>query len=173
MSEKSKILIGVDNGVSGALAALSPHGQLMALLPMPTAKARRRSEIDVCAIWCWLDEVTAGTPRDIVIIIEEPGGSKSASAAASMEGSFQSIRALCELLKIRWHRITPQKWQRVMLPGAQAGETKARALTAARALWPDQDWLASPRCRVPHDGLVDAALIAEFGRRELEKSVAT
>jgi hypothetical protein len=55
-------------------------------------------------------------------------------------------------------------WQKVMLPGCAKGDTKPAALARARQLWPAESWLASPRCSKPHDGMIDAALIAEYGR---------
>lgn len=39
-------------------------------------------------------------------------------------------------------------------------DTKATSLAAANALFPGVSWLASSRCKSPHDGIVDAALIA-------------
>jgi hypothetical protein len=58
----------------------------------------------------------------------------------------------------------PQAWQRVMLPNCAKGDTKPAALAKAKQLWPAETWLATNRSTKPHDGLVDAALIAEFGR---------
>lgn len=40
---------------------------------------------------------------------------------------------------------------------------KTTSLYVARQIWPAEDWRASDRCRVPHDGIVDAALIAYYG----------
>lgn len=40
---------------------------------------------------------------------------------------------------------------------------KTRSLWVAKQLWPHETWLASERSRVPHDGLIDAALIALYG----------
>lgn len=40
---------------------------------------------------------------------------------------------------------------------------KTTSLYVARQIWPTEDWRASERCRVPHDGIVDAALIAYYG----------
>lgn len=40
---------------------------------------------------------------------------------------------------------------------------KATSLYVARQLWPDVDLRASDRCRVAHEGIVDAALIAYYG----------
>lgn len=42
-------------------------------------------------------------------------------------------------------------------------DVKKRSLAAARHLWPDEDWLATPKSRIPHDGFIDAALIAIYG----------
>lgn len=40
---------------------------------------------------------------------------------------------------------------------------KSRSLWVARQMWPDETWLATARSKVPHDGLIDAALIALYG----------
>jgi hypothetical protein len=161
-----KQYLGIDNGISGGMVLLSatPGLSPITMLPMPTKRGRKGNEVDVCGVVGWL------TSNDICLsetttIIEEPGGSKSAKAATSMAGSFHALRALLDIYGVRYERVTPQAWQRVMIPGAKGGETKARALEVARRLWPGTDWRASDRCRTPHDGLIDAALIAEYGRR--------
>jgi hypothetical protein len=51
-----------------------------------------------------------------------------------------------------------------MLGKVPAGKTKEYALTKARELWPDETFYATARCSTPHTGIVDAALIAEYGR---------
>jgi hypothetical protein len=155
--------IGIDNGVSGALAALDSEGGLIGWLPMPTVKARKGNEIDVCAVWCWIQDMTCGETTTPIYTIEEPGGSKSAKAGASMAGSFHAIRAMLAVKRCRMQRVTPQSWQRVLLPGCKAGDTKARAYEAARRMWPDERWHATERCKVAHDGGIDAALIALYG----------
>ena len=154
--------VGIDNGISGALVALSPHSQIVSMLPMPILKARKGNEVDVATVWHWLDNLC----RDkLTVVIEEPGGSKSAKAATSMAGSFHALRTICVLKDIRWHRITPQIWQKEILPGCKAGDTKPRALAQVRQLWPDESFVPTG-CRVPNDGMIDAALIAEYGRRK-------
>ncbi len=158
------IYIGIDNGISGALVALSDHpGPPIGMITMPILRARKGNEIDPEAVINWIDDVTGQCLANATVIIEEPVGSKSAKAAASMAGSFHALRATMVLNGIRWHRITPHEWQRAMLPGAK-GDTKPRALAKARQLWPSESFLASDRCRVPHDGMIDAALISEYGR---------
>jgi len=157
------VSIGVDNGVSGALAALDGEGGLVGWLPMPVVVARKGSEIDVVAVWDWIKEVTGGDVRVPIYTIEEPGGSKSARAGASMAGSFHAIRAILAVKGCRMQRVTPQAWQKKLLPGCKSGDTKARAYELARRMWPGERWLATERCKKAHDGGVDAALIAHYG----------
>jgi hypothetical protein len=162
----SNVIIGIDNGISGALVAISAHnGALIASTEMPIQKARKGNEIDAYGVKEWILSVCGECPPNVkCAIVEEPGGSKSARAAMSMSGSFHAIRAVLSLMLIRTHRITPQKWQKEMIPGCKSGDTKPRALELAKRLWPDETFLASPRCRVPNHNIVDAALIAEYAR---------
>ena len=157
------VSIGIDNGISGALAALDGDMRLVGWTAMPTMRARKGNEIDVVAAWQWIMRITDGDARAPLYTIEEPGGSKSARACASMAGSFHALRAMLALNAWRWDRVTPRAWQRAMLPGCKPGDTKPRAYEAARRYWPDESWLATERCRVAHDGAIDAALIAMFG----------
>lgn len=156
-----KSIIGVDSGISGAICLLSPHSKIIDWTDMPIQKTRKGNEINVISVREFLRNMT---PESSVFVIEEPGGSKSAKAAASMAASFGSLRALASIMGYRIVRVTPQQWQKAML-GTTKGDSKKVALTLARQLWPEEKWLATERCTTPHDGGVDAALIAEYARR--------
>lgn len=165
------MIVGIDNGVSGALALVGSAGHLVAWTPMPTVLARKGREVDICAVWRWLNAQTGDKPTDATYIIEEPGGSKSVKAAVSMAASFHALRGMLAVRRCAMERVTPQRWQRDMIPGCKAGESKARAYEAARRLWTDEHWLATERCSTPHDGAIDAALIAEWYRRVTNQEV--
>ena len=164
---RGEMRIGIDNGISGGLVALSDYdGSYIDGIPMPIQSARKGNEIDVMTVRAWLKQISGEDSTKVAsVTIEEPGGSKSAQACASMAGSFHALRTVLTLGRYRWHRVTPQAWQKVMLPCCKAGDTKKRALEYARRAWPEETFLASPRCKVPHDGMIDAALIAEYSRR--------
>ena len=158
--------IGVDNGISGGLVAVSDHdGSYIDGIVMPGMQWHGLNEIDVIRVRKWLYSVSGDIAKIKSVAIEKPGGSKSARAGSSMAGSFHALRATLTLMDVYFERITPQSWQKVMLPKCKKGQTKPRALALAKELWPEETFLASPRCKVPHDGLIDAALIAEFSRR--------
>lgn len=167
MATRDHVYIGIDNGISGGIAAISPTpgAGIICMCVMPIQKTRKGNEIDIVGVWSFLQEelfIKNNLDR-ITIVIEEPGGSKNAKAATSMAGSFHALRAMCELNGVRHHRITPQAWQKPML-NAKAGDTKPAALAKARSLWPNEKWLPTPRCTKPDEGMIDAALIGEYAR---------
>lgn len=159
------IYIGIDNGLTGGLVALSDHpGPPIASIIMPTRGKAKGNEVDANAVWDWISTYL-DSMESLTVIIETPGKhSPGAQALCSMWDSYGAIRGILESRKIRHHRITPQAWQKTMLVGCSKGDTKPAALAMARRLWPAETWLASPQCSTPHTGLIDAALIAEYGR---------
>lgn len=158
------IYIGIDNGLTGGLVAISDHpGAPIAMTVMPTRGKTKGNEVDAAQIYCWISEWAA--VDDVAVILETPGKhSPGAQALCSMWDSYGAIRGVLESRFIRHHRITPQAWQKRMLPNCAKGDTKPAALIKARQLWPDETWVASARCTTPHTGLIDAALIAEYAR---------
>ncbi len=165
------VIIGIDNGISGGLVAISAHhGLIIAATTMPSRKHRTRNEVDIQAVHSWICSVTNHQPDQAIYIIEEPNNSRNASTAYSVAASFHALRGYLEAYRADVRRITPQSWQKTMLGKVPAGETKAFALAKAREIWPEETWLATPRSKVPNEGIVDAFLIAEHGRRHLLKN---
>jgi hypothetical protein len=166
--------IGIDNGISGACAYVGPLGSLIDTTVMPVTVVTRRSksskkdrkvsEINVNALAHWVHSLNC-KPHNTLVMIEEPCGSKSASAAKSMAGSFHALRALFQLAGYTVERIDPRDWQKPLLK-CKSGNTKPAALALAKMLWPTENWMASKRCRVPDAGIVDAALIAYYAQRK-------
>ena len=165
------IYIGIDNGLSGGLAAVSDHGTVAEYFPrycvMPTRGKSKGNELDASEVKRWIEEIQSRYGMfGVTVILETPGKfSKGVQAISSMWDSYGALRAVCEVMGLRHHRITPQQWQKVMLPACAKGDTKPAALQKVRQLWPEETWLATPRSTKPHEGLIDAALIAEYGRR--------
>jgi crossover junction endodeoxyribonuclease RuvC len=77
---------------------------------------------------------------------------------------YGRLLGLLEGLEIAHQVVRPKVWQKAMgIVGS--GQSKQQAASIALRLWPGLCLLATPRCRVPHDGLADALLMAEWGRR--------
>ncbi len=71
------------------------------------------------------------------------------------------VRGICTGLGLSYELARPQEWQRALL----AGQAEGSEYLVASRLWPQAEWRQSERSQKPHEGLVDAALIAEYGRR--------
>ena len=157
------VTVGIDNGITGGLAVIGPHGHMIDAIPMPSQRWRKRNEVDVRAVHLWLTRVTAEKLSDALYVIEEPNNSRTPSTAYSVASSFHSLRGFFETKRLRWKRITPQSWQKEILGKVPQGETKPYALSKAMEIWPDERFLASDRCKKAHEGMIDAALIARYG----------
>ena len=161
----NRVIIGIDNGLKGGLVALSDHpGPPIAMTVMPTRGKKSGNEVDALSIYEWLLSLDCALDR-MTVVLETPGKhSPGVMALCSMWDSYGSIRGILECKKIRHHRIAPQTWQKKMMPGCAKGDTKPAALAKAKQLWPEESFLKSKLCKNLHDGMIDAALIAEFAR---------
>lgn len=156
------IYVGIDNGLNGGIVAVQEPGKILESYVMPTRGKTKGNEVDAKLIRMFLEEWPA---QELTVILETPGKfAKGVQAISSMWDSYGATRGVLEAIGIRHHRITPQSWQKVMLVGCKTGDTKPAALLRAKQLWPGEQWLETPRCKKPHEGLIDAALIAEYGR---------
>ncbi len=68
------------------------------------------------------------------------------------------------------HHVPASVWTQSVIR-SKAASPKMRARETAQKLWPDEPFLDSVRAKVPHEGLVDSALIAEYGRRAVLKEL--
>lgn len=167
-----KIYIGIDCGLDGAIVMLTGQGILSKDI-MPTIKPGKGRKIDLGAI-CetargW--QLAFDCKMPLHAIVEDPGGhAPSASGLRSMTYSFAVAEMALAAFGIPYTTVRAQAWQsafwkRPKLPKGVKFDNKGAALAAAKRIWPNEDWTKSYRATIPHDGLVDAALIAEWGRR--------
>jgi hypothetical protein len=166
--DKLDIIIGIDNGISGALVAISAyHGKVIDKILMPTRSAGTSRECDAIAVCEWIQKFQYSD--EVAVALETPSKhSPGTLALCSMWDCYGAIRGILESCGIKHVRIAPRTWQSVMLGVVPKGETKAYARAKAAQIWPDEDWLATPRSKKAHEGFIDAALIAEFYRRKLQ-----
>lgn len=152
------MIVGIDNGLDGGLCALSPHGLIIDKIAMPTLQRSGKREVDTKAIYAWIRDLNT----EPLIAVEEPlKHAKSSQAMRSMGISFGKILGMCESHDWNVQPIQVADWQKNMLGRIPKSQTKIYALKKAQELAPDEDWRKNDRCTVPHDGIVDAFLIAQ------------
>ena len=157
-----KFFIGVDPGVSGAIAVTSSTLGLIQVIDMPTVEVKvgksLKRRISPELLMVALREVV--TP-DCVAMVEQvramPG--QGVSSMFAFGEAYGLIRGVLAGLGVRTHTVTPVSWKKEM--ALNKGKDASRAMAAQ--LWPDQAGLFA---RVKDDGRAEAALIAEFARRK-------
>ena len=156
------MIVGIDNGLDGGLCAVSKFdGSIIDKIRMPTLQMSKKKEIDIRIINQWL--LDFNTPFDLAI--EEPlAHAKSSQAVRSMAISFGKLVGMAESHQYPVQRVSVHKWQKKMLGRMPKGKTKEFALALANSLAPKENWLANKRCKKPHDGMIDAYLIALYIR---------
>ena len=153
-----RTIIGIDPGLDGGLAAITAEGLDLAV--MPVAAAGKRREIDEQAVVSWL---LCRRPAHVFIERVQAMPRQGVVSMFSFGAGWGLVRGICAGLALPYELVRPQEWQRAML----AGQPKGSEYLVASRLWPNAEWRASERATRPHSGLVDAALLAEHGRRRL------
>lgn len=145
-------VLGVDPGEKGGIAVIG--GESPEVLALPYAGKRLDLERTRAILAEW-------SPK--VAYVELPGSRPKESSAS---GQSRGI-AYGMLLALLWHReipvfeVTPKKWKNAL----NLGSDKSEAVALCQRLFPSID-LIPGRCRTPQDGLAEALLIAEYGRRQ-------
>lgn len=150
--------IGIDPGLSGGLAFVHSGG-VLATFVMPVLG----KEIDFVK----LTELLAGVPSLSHVFLERAQAfpKMGVCSAFNYGASYWGVRAICAALKLPYTLVAPVKWHKALVVG-DAGEPKDRAARTCRQLFPAVT-LTVGKGRKPHEGIVDALLIAEYGRRQL------
>lgn len=160
----TKIVCGIDNGVSGSLVLLSPHGLIIDKIVMPVRESHGMRVPDVELVYDFIQHNCAWC---CTVFCERPIGSKSYRAGLSMNVCFQLLADTFR--NYNFNPITAKTWQKELLGKIPSGDTKPAALAKAKEIWPDEDWRTNKRCKVANNNLVDAALIGYYGLQQLNK----
>lgn len=174
------ISIGIDVGKKGAITFINKEKTLRGSFVIPLVK----TEIDVNALADILKKLHSNHTIGIVGV-EDVHSIFGASSKANFQFGrcLGLIEGVVSSLGISCVKVTPKNWQKEMWEGippikintgkkSKNGEvkykvdTKATSLLAAKKLFPGEDFLATSRSSVPHDGIVDGLLIAEYCRRK-------
>lgn len=164
MAKRQVYYIGMDLGKDGAIVSLDSRGHIVDRMLLSSLSL---SELRTLAAWCFSEE------REVYVYIEEPGFYPKWSKVAH--------RVLAE--QVGWfkgvfhsaHFIPPKEWQKLVhVPTAydkDEKDPKVKSLASAKFYWPEASWVIQKANRGKrgsmatreHDGLVDAALLAQYG----------
>ena len=152
-------IMGIDPGKTGAIAILfKPENEYQLstyLLEKLVFKGFRDLVHEFSITHIFLEKAQAMPGQGI-------------SSTANYMRDFGRNLGWIESLMIPHTLVSPATWTTEMHRGCLGKDAKAKSLQAAQRLFPSFNFLASARSSKPHAGYIDAALIAEYGRRILK-----
>lgn len=167
---KGESILGIDPGKTGGLVLLSPAGSILRKEVIPV----NGKEVDLDRLAKLFYELS-----DLVRVayLEKVQGTFFSKGVRQFQGtasqfefgrSFGTLEGMLAAFRIPYELVRAQQWQGAIHIGTNRKDpAKIRSKQAVVRLFPRVDLRENERCRVPHDGLVDALLIAEFGRRRM------
>lgn len=171
--------MGIDNGVSGAIAIIHPDGEIE-VGKMPTIEAGKRTLLDDIKIRNTLNKARGGTTSfmdrphpsllDPMHVVFEQGQLQplfSCKTNFAQGYSFGVIATILRQNAIPATAVNPKDWMKEMHLGVRGkgDDTKTASLEACRRLYPHVSLLPTPRCTKPDDGMAEALLMATWGKR--------
>ena len=75
--------------------------------------------------------------------------------------NFGFIQGVLKAYGIPYELVTPQKWKKEF----SCTSDKNTSIEVCKRLFPDVNLKATDRCKKDHDGMAEALLLAEYGRR--------
>ena len=162
-NKNNQIYIGCDNGLAGGLAVIQGR-KILELLVMPVIKTTgTRGEYDIQKIVEFLKKYASNS---LMIIEKAHAMPKLGTVQAFSFGKLYGIMiGIASALKIPYTIVHSRTWQKEMFRDINSKDTKSASIKIAKQLYPNQSFLATERCKKPHDGMTDSLLIATSGQR--------
>lgn len=163
-------ILGIDPGITGGLALLGDESVILDTMPVTI-----EGELDPAAITRWILAHRA----DIgFAVVEKPFAMPGQGFYAAFKFGWNSaiVVGILAGLRIRYQLVSAATWSKefpVQIPETKDKQERRRLIKNARKdlvrkWFPAVDFRESDRSRTFHDGMVDALLIAAYGRRKLK-----
>lgn len=155
-------IIGIDNGVTGAVAVLTSEGSLLKQMPVTksldyTKKVKYVSRVNYYELFTFLSSLEGRAYLERPMV--NPG---RFAATASALRAFEATLIALEQSGISYQFIDSKEWQKELLPsGLKGPQLKEASMLKAIQLFPHLEVVI----RKQKDG--DAILIAEYARLKL------
>jgi hypothetical protein len=182
-----KYFAGIDPGVNGAIVVLSEEGKLLEVFMIP--KIGSTTEVDKKAfveIFSDFYSKYGGDMKHVVMENVHAIFGSSAAATFTFGGIVWSEEILLLVYSLPYTLVSPKDWQKEMWQGItplrkpgkkdeKTGKikegsilTKETTEVAVQRLFPNVNLVdpTKPRSKKIHDGIADALLLAEYGRRK-------
>ena len=164
------VFVGIDVGLSGGIVAIDSSGKILKMLVIPTVfEQKGKKVIDLPTVRYLVSEMSVVYP-EAHYFIEKVSSMPGPGVASVFKFGrcYGHIEAMVAAFGLQYDLVPPVTWAKVMHKGMDKKmKPKDRSLLVLKRNYPGIDLTATPRSTKPHEGLMDALLIAEYGRRTL------
>jgi len=150
--------IGIDPGLSGALARIVPSAGIAEAVPLPTLSDGTRRFLDLMAIREILTGWISGTSPSVLLERAQPMPRDGPVGAFRYGEVYGALKAVLACLEIPFETVHPATWKARMLESK--GKDAARIL--ATQLFPQKEALFRPK---NSHNMAEALLLAEYSKR--------
>lgn len=141
------VYIGIDPGKNGGIAIIwSSH--IRSVVYSDNELIMLCEEFKDMDVICYLENVHAMPKQGV-------------SSTFNFGMNFGFIQGVLKAYAIPYELVTPQKWKKEF----SCTSDKNTSIEVCKRLFPNVSLKATERCKKDHDGMAEALLIAEYGRR--------
>ena len=144
------MIIGIDVGQKGGICCMSYSG--IQLVPYSD------EALNKLTTWCSLQDETTIAYVEQVHAMPNQG----VTSMFNFGKSFGYILGVLDACNIETKLVSPQKWKKEF----NLDSDKQKSIDTAKKLFPEVNLFRTNRCTKEHDGMAEALLIAEYGRRK-------
>lgn len=159
----TQIVIGIDPGVTGAIAAIDFRGALLAVKDIPVMMIGKgggkvKYQVNAAALTRCMMDIADGDADDVLVAIEAVHAmpAQGVSSVFSLGDSAGCIRGVVQSRGYRLEYTSPAAWKRSFGLSSDKEEARSKAIQ----LFP-----MAPLSRKKDHNRAEALLIAEYSRR--------
>ena len=152
-----QFIIGIDPGKDGGIAVLKRTGEIVAIVKMPLDSA---SQVETSKINLYSETNESFCFLEKAFCMPKQGATSTFTCGLN----YGKLLATIEFYKVPYEVISAQKWKKYF--GLLKKDKRASVAIACKLFPKEKELFYTPRGRML-DGLAEAVLIAEYGRRVL------
>lgn len=163
-TKKSDCIIGIDPGLSGGITWFSSNGKFIKYVVMPTILYSKKSNKKIYDLEGICKLLSSSKPLAAYLekVSSRPG--EGVVSSFNFGQGYGSLMGIMTGLGIKFELISPVTWQKFFFADRDKSfTTKEVSIKYVEKFWPAIDFLASPRSKKKHTGLVDSFLIGRYG----------
>lgn len=146
------IYIGIDPGKNGGIAKINTDTGFVKTVTFSEESLISELEgyfmFDKSPLRCVLEKVNAMPGQGVVSMF-------------NFGQNYGFIQGVLKAYRIPYELVTPQKWKKEF----SCTSDKNTSIEVCKRLFPGVNLKATERCKKDHDGMAEALLLAEYGRR--------